>query len=156
MDAVSTNSQPGRGRGGFTLVEVMIAFVLLSMGLLAMLALQLHAMRGGQLGRHYTFAAQAARDQMEMLHRLPWGDAQIAPGGWTPVAAAPAEVIELDGGGTVQEQAYAMSYRVTADPVDPALLRHFDVRITWYEPNDDPAPTPPRRRYAMTSIRFND
>ena len=155
MDAVSTNKLAGRGRGGFTLVEVMIAFVLLSIGLLAMLALQLHAMRGGQLGRHYTFAAQAARDQMEMLHRLPWGDAQIAPGGWTLVAA-PAEVIELDGGATVQEQTYAMAYRVTADAVDPALLRHFDVRITWYEQNDDPAPALPRRRYAMTSIRFND
>lgn len=159
MDAVSTAQRRARSRvGGFTLVETMIAFVLLSFGLLAMLAMQLHAMRGGQLGRHYSNAAQIARDQMEALHRLPFGDPLLAPGGWqAPTAGiATANTIQYDGGGTTQEQVFAAQYRVTADAVDPALLKHIDVRVTWYEPNDDPAPAPPRRRYAMTSVRFND
>ncbi|HEX2486818.1 MAG TPA: prepilin-type N-terminal cleavage/methylation domain-containing protein, partial [Myxococcota bacterium] len=72
-----------RRRGGMTLVEVMLATVLLAFGLLAMLALQMHAMRGGQRGRHYTEAAQIARDQMELMHRTPWAAATVQPTAWT-------------------------------------------------------------------------
>lgn len=143
---------PARRRRGMTLVEVMLATVLLAFGLLAMLALQLHAMRGGQRGRHYTEAAQIARDQMELMHRTPWLDAAVQPTGWTiPVAVT--NDVELEGGGNAQEQAFNVDWRVTANGAD---LRQFDVRVTWYEPNDPPPPTPPRRRYAITSLRFND
>lgn len=140
-----------RRRSGMTLVEVMLATVLLAFGLLAMLALQLHAMRGGQRGRHYTEAAQIARDQMELLHRTPWTDPAVQPTAWVaPVAVA--NDVQLDGGATSQEQAFNVDWRVTANGAD---LRQFDVRVTWYEPNDDPA-NPPRRRYAISSLRFND
>ena len=64
-----------------TLLEVMIALAVLAMGLLAMLAMQISAMRGGKYGRHTTEAAQLARDQMEYLHRLDWGDAAVQPTG---------------------------------------------------------------------------
>jgi type IV pilus modification protein PilV len=141
-----------RRRSGVTLVEVMIATVLLSFGLLAMLALQLHAMRGGQRGRHYTQAAQIARDRMELLYRTPWADASVQPTGWTaPVAVTNA--VDLDAGATAQEQAFNVDWRITANGAD---LRQFDVRVTWYEPNDPPPPNPPIRRYAITSLRFND
>jgi hypothetical protein len=135
-----------------TLVEVMLATVLLAFGLLAMLALQLHAMRGGQRGRHYTEAAQIARDQMELLHRTPWNDANVQPTAWTAPVAVTNDV-DLDGGNVTQEQAFNLDWRITANG---AVLRQFDVRVTWYEPNDPPPPNPPRRRYAITSLRFND
>jgi Tfp pilus assembly protein PilV len=135
-----------------TLVEVMLATVLLAFGLLAMLALQLHAMRGGQRGRHYTEAAQIARDQMELLHRTPWTDPNVQPTAWTAPVAVTNDV-DMDGGNVTQEQAFNLDWRITANGAD---LRQFDVRVTWYEPNDPPAPTPPRRRYAITSLRFND
>lgn len=141
-----------RRRGGMTLVEVMLATVLLAFGLLAMLALQLHAMRGGQRGRHYTAAAQVARDRMELLYRTPWNDPGVQPTAWTAPLAVSTEV-DLEGGAAAQEQAFAVDWRVTANGAD---LRQFDVRVTWYEPNDPPPPNPPRRRYALTSLRFND
>lgn len=143
---------PARRRGGMTLVEVMLATVLLAFGLLAMLALQLHAMRGGQRGRHYTEAAQIARDQMELMHRTPWTDPNVQPTGWiAPIAVT--NDVELEGGGNAQEQAFNVDWRITANGAD---LRQFDVRVTWYEPNDPPPPAVPRRRYAITSLRFND
>jgi hypothetical protein len=146
---------PAGRRDGLTLVEVMIASVLLAFGLLAMLALQLHAMRGGQVGRHYTQAAQIARDQMELIQRLPWNNPGAQPTGWTVPAAVTADV-ETEGGGTTTEQTYLLDWRIAADPAAPLVLRQIDVRVTWYEEQDEPAPTPPRRRYAMTSVRFND
>lgn len=146
----------GRSRrsGGMTLVEVMIASVLLAFGLLAMLALQFHAMRGSQVGRHYTAAAQMARDRMEDLHRQPWADVPVTAG-W--VADPPQDSTVLNESGAVTtEQTYSREYRVSLDPAGAADIRQIDVRVTWYEPSDPPAPAPPRRRYAITSLRYND
>jgi Tfp pilus assembly protein PilV len=134
-----------------TLIEVMIALGVLAIGLLAMLAMQVSAMRGGKYGRHTTQAAQLARDQMEFLHRLDWGDPLIAPTAWT--APAPTTVVVQSAGGPQQEMTYNMSYRVTSDAID-SNLRLVDVRITWTEMNA-PAGAPPRR-YAMSTIRHDD
>jgi prepilin-type N-terminal cleavage/methylation domain-containing protein len=145
-----------RARAGFTLVEVMIAMVLLAFGLLAMLALQLHAMRGGQVGRHYTGAAQVARDRMELLQRLPWDHADVMPtGGWVADGNVTANV-EHETLGQAAEMVYARDYRIVADAAQPLQLRHIDVRVTWYEESDPGPPAPPRRRYAITSVRFDD
>lgn len=137
-----------------TLIEVMLASVLLALGLLAMLALQLHAVRGSQTGRHYTFAAQLARDRMEELHRMDWDDVPITAG-WV---ADPAQdnLVLNEGGATTAEQTYTREFRVSADPAGLPIIRQIDVRVTWYEPNDPPAPAAPRRRYALTSLRYNE
>jgi len=142
-----------RRRGGFTLVELMLAVALLSLGLISMLALQLHAMRGSQLGRHYSQAGQIARDQLELLQRLPWDDAGAQPTGWT---APVTEYATVDGAnGQEQEQAYTVSWQITPDPARPTLLREISVRVLWYEPNDDPN-QPPIRRYAVSSMKYNE
>jgi hypothetical protein len=134
-----------------TLIEVMIALGVLALGLLAMLAMQVSAMRGGKYGRHTTQAAQLARDQMEFLHRLDWGDAAIQPTGWT--APVPTSVVVQSAGGPQQEMVFNVSYRITNDATDPNL-RLMDVRVTWTEMNA-PAGAPPRR-YAMSTIRHDD
>ena len=143
-----------RTRRGFTLVEVMIASVLLAIGLLAMLALQLHALRGSQLGRHYTGAGQIAREKMEELMRVPFADPDLTAGaGWKNDGNQTLQV-SLEGGGASSEQVFKVEHRVSSNPATTTTLRQIDVRVTWYEPKDDPAPAPPRRRYAVTSLRY--
>ena len=144
-----TKSSSVRRRGGFTLVEVMLAVVLLAIGVLSMLALQIHAMRGSQLGRHFTDASQIARDEMERIQQLDW--AGLALTGWTAPAPKP-RAVQIDGEPDSIEQVFNVSRRVTAGP--DADVRLIDVRVTWYEANDDPN-NPPRRRYAISSARFN-
>ena len=144
-----TKSSSVRRRGGFTLVEVMLAVVLLAIGVLSMLALQIHAMRGSQLGRHFTDASQIARDEMERIQQLDW--AALALSGWSAPTASP-RAVQLDGEPDSIEQVFNVSRRVTAGP--DADVRLIDVRVTWYEANDDPN-NPPRRRYAISSARFN-
>lgn len=146
-----TNSTAPRARGGFTLVEVMLAVALLAIGVLAMLALQMNAMRGSQLGRHYTDASQIARDEMERLLQLDWDDADLALQAWTAPEDKP-RAIQVDGEPDTVEQMFQVARRVTAGA--DADMRMVDVRVTWYEPNDDPG-EPPRRRYAISSARFN-
>jgi len=134
-----------------TLVEVMIALAILGVGLLAMLAMQVSAMRSGKYGRHTTEAAQLGRDQMEFIHRLDWGDPLMAPTAWTAPVATP--VVVQSASGPQQEMIYNVSYRVTNDGIDPNL-RLVDVRVTWTEMNA-PAGAPPRR-FAMSTIRHDD
>jgi prepilin-type N-terminal cleavage/methylation domain-containing protein len=149
MDRVARNA-------GFTLIEIMLATVLLAIGLTGMLALQTQAMRGSQLGRHYGDAAQLAADEMEALMGRPWDD--MAPEAWTDPEDRTKEV-QIDGEAATVEQTYQVSHRIVADniadPVGTVDVRTVDVRVTWYEPNDS-TDDPPRRRYAMTSSRFDD
>ena len=110
----------------------------------------------GTDGRHTTEAAQLARDQMEYLHRLDWGDAEIAPQGWTAPTfmgtGGPRIAIVQSAGGPQEEMTYNVTYRVNADA--DTNLRHVDVRVNWTEMNAPPGAPP--RRYAMSTIRHND
>ena len=127
----------------------MLAVVLLAIGVLAMLALQMNAMRGSQLGRHYTDASQVARDEMEELLQARWADIPLTA--WTAPDPVPREV-QVDNEPNAVEQVYWVSRRISAGP--DADVRMLDVRVTWFEANDDPG-EPPRRRYAISSARFN-
>jgi Tfp pilus assembly protein PilV len=139
-----------------TLLEVMIALGVLAVGLLAMLAMQISAMRSGKYGRHTTEGAQLARDQMEFLHRLDWADAAIQPTGWTVdfMGSLAPETIQVESaGGPQEEMTYTVSYRVRADATD-TNLRLVDVRVNWTEMNAPPGAPP--KRYAMSTIRHDD
>jgi prepilin-type N-terminal cleavage/methylation domain-containing protein len=146
-----TRLASSRARGGFTLVEVMLAVALLAIGVLAMLALQIQALRGSQLGRHYSDASRVATEEMEGLLRSDWAD--LALTAWTaPVAETEPVEVQIDGEPSTVEQVFWVSRRITAGP--DADVRMIDVRVTWFEPNDDPN-EPARRRYAISSARFN-
>jgi prepilin-type N-terminal cleavage/methylation domain-containing protein len=141
-----------RRRGGFTLVETMVAMVILAFGLIAMLGMMTAAMTGGRVGKHATDASRVARDQLEQFHRLDWADPLMAPtGGFTAPVPVTSDVEY--GGVAQQEMAYGLSWRVTNHPTDTAL-RLVDVIVTWQE-GDDLA-NAPIRRVAMSSMRYNN
>lgn len=132
-------------RAGFTLLEVMIAMTVLAVGLLALAALQLHAMRGGAQGRHSTRAAAVARDQMEAFQRMAWvGMGPTA--GWL---AGPNVTTTVQGpGGPRVEETYGLDWRIT--DVVPGFTRAVDVRVTWTEDDSGNA-----KRLLLSSIRYN-
>ncbi len=135
-----------------TLVETTIALVILAVGLLAMLAVQIQALNQGNQGRHSTEAAQIARDQMEMLQRLPWTHAAVAPGAnWQPPRNV--ALIVQSPAGNAQEQVFALDWRVTQNALDPNL-RMIDVRVTWAENGANAAAG--NRSHAMSSVKFKD
>lgn len=145
-----------RGQAGLTIVELMVAMVVLTFGMLAMLAMQIHAMKGGKVGRHYTRASRIARDQVEVFHRFPFASPQFADtGGWVLNATTVTDQISLDSTGQqFNDQIYTLDWRLTTNPVRPDI-RMIDVRVTWRELNDPPAPSPPRR-FAISSSRYDD
>ncbi len=138
-----------RGREGMTILEVMVALAILAGGLLAMLAMQVSAMRQGRMGRDHTQAALVAQTQVEFLQRLPFANAQVQPTGWNAGVPVTPPVLAA---GAVVPQTYTLQWRInaTADP----NVRLLDVRVTWVEPNAPPGATP--RRYAVSSGLYND
>jgi prepilin-type N-terminal cleavage/methylation domain-containing protein len=133
-------------RGGFTLVEVLVAFTILGVGLLALAAMQLHALRFGRSGRHTSDAAVVARNEMERLQGLPWAHADLNPtGAWVVL---PDVDLDVDSAaGTVTEQSYALRRRVTN--LIPNRTRSVDVRVQWSEPER------PNRSFTLTSVLVN-
>jgi type IV pilus assembly protein PilV len=66
-------------REGFTLLEVMIALVILSVGLLGLAGLQLVAVKGNSFSTEMTYATMLAQQHAETLKNLPYTDANLAP-----------------------------------------------------------------------------
>jgi prepilin-type N-terminal cleavage/methylation domain-containing protein len=58
---------------GFTLIEVLIALVILAVGLLGMAALMANTTRNNSYGGHLTEAATLAQDKLEQLRATPPG-----------------------------------------------------------------------------------
>ena len=76
-----------RRERGLTLVELMVAMVILSIGLISLLTMQIETMKSGRIGRHVTDAGRVAQDQMEVLQNQSWIlSAPTAPNDGCPVA----------------------------------------------------------------------
>ena len=90
--------------GGFTLIEVLIAISVLTIGLLAIGSVQISSIRGNSTGKMTSQAASFAADQMERLLALNYTDPQLNTGNyqrqegsysidWTVANAATANTI---------------------------------------------------------------
>lgn len=143
MDGVTRKPPEGRPQHGFTLLEVMIAMTILAVGLLALLMAQAQAITDGSRGRHTQTAAAVARDQMERIQRMPFGDAALQPTSWgtppwipndtSPLAPGEVPVRVTAADGTSTEMVYTVNYRVQADPGGNVDLRQVDLEVTWTE-----------------------
>jgi prepilin-type N-terminal cleavage/methylation domain-containing protein len=144
---MGANSAPQTAnRRGFTILEVMIVIGVLAFGLLSLSSMQLHAMRGGNAGRHATRAAALAESEMEFLQFASWTSGEIDPTtGWTTPTQRQTDV-QVDGG-TGVEQIYFMSKRITN--LAPTFTRAIDVEMSWTEPGGKV------RSVILSSIRFN-
>jgi prepilin-type N-terminal cleavage/methylation domain-containing protein len=124
---------------GFTLIEVMIALSILSIGLLGLGMMQLQALRQGSQGRHSVDAAALARTHLEMAHRLPWADLSADAGmGWANPAwagATPSFDLVVDAPGpaaTAVNHSYGLQWRVTEVGMN-GCLRDVEVQVSWNE-----------------------
>jgi len=138
-----------RGAEGLTLIEVMVAMAMLAAGLLAMLTMQVNALRSGRHGKNVTEASQIANQQLEYLENQSW--TTMAPVAFQTRVAQGA----VNGNGPNQAQTYTVQWQIVQDPgLNNQNLRWIDVSITWVEPGDSPN-TPPHV-YSVSSYRYNE
>jgi type IV pilus assembly protein PilV len=141
----TTVARGSRAAGGFTLIEVMIVIGILTVGLLALAGMQIHAIHGSDRGRHLMNATAVAESKMERLQQDPWTSVAVTGG----FVADPTEhnSIQFDGGATLNERAYNVAIQVT--DLQPTFTRAIDVRVSWTEEGGE------TRSITLSSIRYN-
>lgn len=139
----------GRRQHAFTLVELMIAFTVFAFGLVAVMMMQIQAMRQGAMGRHRSGATMIAQDQIERIQNTPFSDTDLdvmspliwatppwlANGGDPTLAAGEIPVTVTTPNGDIRDIIYTVNYLVSADDAvtpDPNL-RRVDLEIIWTE-----------------------
>lgn len=71
---------PMRSQQGFTLIEVMMAMVILGIGIMSIVALQTQDMAYNNSSRRQTQGSTWAMDRIEQLRSVPYGDANLSVG----------------------------------------------------------------------------
>ncbi len=66
---------------GFSLIEVLIALVILAISLLALAGLMATTVRNNSFGGHVTEASTLAQDKLEEFRAMRWDDVQVTPPG---------------------------------------------------------------------------
>jgi prepilin-type N-terminal cleavage/methylation domain-containing protein len=105
---------------GFTLIEVMVALVILAISLLALAGLMVTTTKNNSFGGHMTEAATFAQDKLEQLRAAPWTG--IVAGADTVTTAIPG----VPGTG--------ISYARKWDVVDTGTLRWVTITMNWTDP----------------------
>lgn len=144
MDSVMMRKRrtPAVQQRGFSILEVMIALVILAFGILAMTMMQLEALRQGGAGRHTTDAAAVARTYLEQTQRLPYATIDgLKDTGWLNPAWSGARssfdtALTNPSGGTAIEHTYNVQWRVTTVPATSCML-DVEMRVTWQEAKYD-------------------
>lgn len=70
-----------RRESGFTLIETMVAIVVLTIGLMSVAALMSQMVNTSANSRYYSLAAMLASEKLEDLDRFPSTDPNVGPGG---------------------------------------------------------------------------
>jgi len=149
MLATRTQSPPGRGRyaTGFSLVEVLIALIIMSVGMLGIAGLYVHSMQAGRTSLFRHHAVTLAGDVADRIRANPLGgvayegagDELCAVGGANCTAADMAATdVALwleQAATTLPEGTVAVVYN------DAAVPSTYEVTVTWSEAGYEVDPT---------------
>jgi len=110
---------------GFTLIEVMIALVILAVGLLALMAMQIVSIKANAFSSEMTYSTMLAQRQLETLKNLPFTDALLT--GTTPptlptLHTLPNPIIDSKGG------SYTVNWYVENTTAD---MKTITLDVTW-------------------------
>ncbi len=132
------------GENGFTLMEVMIALVIFSIGVLGLAAMQIDFIQGNATALGVTEAAHQASDKMEELMAVNYTDSAL------DLAAVGSPHTETTGDytldWTVQHPDLDASGTVNNDE---AAFKHVQLTISWNDNTDS-------RSFIVDSMRVQD
>jgi type IV pilus assembly protein PilV len=121
---------------GFSIIEVMIAISILSIGILALASMQVAAMRGNSFAGSVTEGSTWALDHIEKLMNLPWDDASLQDAdldggaGLANIGFDNDPSTQADADFMITRDRYAIHWNV-ANNVVTANTRTVNVIVTW-------------------------
>jgi type IV pilus assembly protein PilV len=99
---------------GFTLIEVLVATVVLSMGLLGLARVHIAAIQANTIASRLTQATTLAQDRVEQLLALPYKDPGLADNTYTET----------------NPQGYTLTWEVDTD-LPSTGMKTINVDVTW-------------------------
>lgn len=126
-------------QNGFSLLEVLIAMVILAIGLLAVAQMQIAAIRSNVFGSGMNAASSLASNTIEWLIGLPYGDAALTTYNTPPTGSLSAtggiqdNLSGVEGG--VNNEDYNRVYWVQNDTPRTGMKK-ITVRVVWTDANN--------------------
>lgn len=105
---------------GFTLIEVMIALVILAVGLLALATMQIVSVRTNAFSSEMTYATMLAQQQLETLKNLNFTDADLTD----TTSSSPHQLAPIIEKGA----SYSVSWDVEDTTAD---MKTIDLTVQW-------------------------
>ncbi len=121
-----------RRRSGFTLLEVMVAFTVLTVGLLAIIPVTIFMVRSNVHNRYFAKARMLAEQFSEQLRTVDYEDALISDDGDTTDAN---NIVNPDHADTmsVDNMQYYVLWNVKTRS-NPAGLKEINIIVLWDDP----------------------
>ena len=111
-------------QAGFTLIEVLVAIVLLTVGLLGTAALTTGVVRGNVTGKHLTTATAIAQSCFEENRRVGYANAGAVPTGGSNSCIA--------GNATINTSGHSFTRNLTVD-ASVSNIKTLTVTVSWSE-----------------------
>lgn len=143
-----------RTAGGFTLVEVLITLVVLTIGILGLTALQLLGMRSNHSALQRTQAALAVTDLADRMRMAP---AVFAGRRLTTAAASGSALFDHwadELGRTLPAPAEGVQGAADCSDGNPCNTGHCELLVRWNDARAAPADAPPARRQQLSSLEL--
>lgn len=127
-----------------TLVEIMVAMVILGFGLLGVAAMQVRAVTESSGGLNQSTASTIARNRVEELMRIGWSDASLnsTGGNWNAGTMVPDPLAQT-------AQQYQRSERITWDAATPTV-KSIEVQVSWSDQKRQ------NRSFVLASARLKE
>jgi prepilin-type N-terminal cleavage/methylation domain-containing protein len=148
-----------RNQAGMTLVEVLVAIVIIGIGLMALLAAVPAGIGGMETGRQESTATYLAQDKMERIKSWSLGTSPqqgfgtILPGG-TCFAAGQGACATENYGTIDRYPGYRRVVTVLADPGSPGTRTRVTVQV-FYTPRGDNVQTAERQVSVSTMLALH-
>ena len=113
-----------RKEDGFTLLEVLVSMAILSIGLLGLLGMTIHAMHSNAYSEDYIIANNLVIDKAEELRRN--GYDNLTDGG-------PPDPDYTD---STTHPNFTIEWTIASDPFVPDLLKTVTITVTWQRNSD--------------------
>lgn len=112
------------GERGFTLIEVLIALLILMVGMAGILSLQLTSMKATSFSRHATEASSLAEDKVEELRTVPLNSVRFANG-----------TDQVDSRGVADAEGLFTRTWTIAPGIETTIV---NVSVSWTERGNEP------------------
>jgi prepilin-type N-terminal cleavage/methylation domain-containing protein len=123
-----------QGKEGFSLIEVLVALVILAVGLLALAMFQVTAIRGNAVASKWTIATQLSQDRLERFRHVAWDNIVSSPAGGYNTGTMQPVYASLPGAqGDSQASRGTQFYRVWNVNNDSTTLKTITVWTCWQD-----------------------